>query len=211
MKNSCRIGFAPAGFSGKGILHLVWLRGRKNLSAGATLLVVHAGEVSGGFGVAQSRRNSLWRDGVVAVGQKGGVAHCGSIRPFNFHPVGFSGSTQTEDLARVVRGEIAATAGLEAGTRDTSCGPADSRSDAVAAASGAYKGKARPVSPFVCLVVQQHTGSGVVGDKDVELAVIVEISHCQAPCGKAFGQGWSGFGGHVACLRWGPLRRRRVG
>src|ERR1035438_4683849 len=97
--------------------------------------------------VGLERDPFTFRDGHVAIDGEIGEALglTARLRPLNFEPVEFGSGARSQNLAHVVRGEIAAPIVLETRALHTVGGPRDSGTDCVAIALDPMEFDAQPV------------------------------------------------------------------
>src|SRR5436309_8630973 len=75
---------------------------------------------------------------------------------------------------------------LQAKSFFAACRPVDLCADSVAVALRAFQLQAQPVVSFRGIVFQQQRSGTIVADQNVESAVIVEVTYCQASCSEIF-------------------------
>src|SRR5439155_3718333 len=100
---------------------------------------------------------------------------------------------QAQDLAGIVRREVAAAGRFQARPLDPAGRPGDAGPDRITIACGPDQANAKPVLALSCLVAQQQRRPAVVGDQDVWAAIVVVIAQGGSSRGKLAREGGPGL------------------
>src|SRR5581483_4994627 len=100
-----------------------------------------------------------------------------AARPSDFDAVNLRGPADAQDFARVVRGEAAAAARLQATAFHPSRSPHDDRADRAGVALRGDQIQPQPVLPIATLVAQQQRRFAVIRDQYVQVTVVVKIAN----------------------------------
>jgi hypothetical protein len=120
--------------------------------------------------------------------------------PGNLDPLDASGISHAEDFPRIVRREIAATAVFQTRANRAAGGPADLRADRVTIATDTLQLQTDPTVSGIGDVAQQQRPPAVIADEDINQAVVVEVSRCQAPRRVWLAKCGAGIGADIAQL-----------
>lgn len=98
------------------------------------------------------------------------------LGPLNFNPLQLAAGAETEDLAWVVAGKVAATAIFKAGVAFAIDLPGNPGTDGIAIAGLALEFEANPEVIWSGIVLEKKRGFPIVGDQNIDAAIVVVIA-----------------------------------